>query len=151
MMQPEEIRTGNHILYDGKPRIIYGIDPLREYEDLKCAVSLKILTKDKQFYGLDHKWLSQCKPIPLTNEILIKSGFNVATGKFQIWEDCKLTFFDEVFWIPGMYFLEDDSETWVLYHGYDEDMYWQLKRVKYLHELENIIYFLTGEELDVNL
>ena len=80
---------------------------------------------------------SNIKPIPLTEEILLKCGF-----------------------------VKDDfSKTYVRYsignfniiHDTDKDIFicdgikYTLVCVEYLHQLQNLYYVLTGEELEVSL
>lgn len=151
MIKPEEIRLNNWVLFEGKPRIIYSIDPIREYEDLKCAISLKIFFRNGELYGFDHRWLSQCEPIILNEDVLLKSGFTKSAGHHKIWEDTKLSNFEEIFWIPGIYFLEWDDDHYTLYHADDEHTYWQLMWVRTLHELQNVIFALTKKELEISL
>lgn len=75
-----------------------------------------------------------CYAIPLTEEILLKMGFE------------KLS---EVVWHVEY---RIDSQYTIIY--YKEDKYFKLfntfsslVKVKYLHELQNLIFALTGEEL----
>ncbi len=108
------------------------------------------------FYIMDGKTIdiifNDCKPINLNEDWLIKCGFKHVIGKDNVWDELKLSNFDEVWWIPGMYFIVKDCDSFVLYHCTDEDTYWQLTfKIKYVHQLQNIIFDLTNEELVVEL
>jgi hypothetical protein len=78
--------------------------------------------------GLAGKIAIDCTPIPLTPEILLKSGFEA---------------FDD-----GWYILE--SFTWNIY---DKLIRWNSFQLKcqYLHQLQNLYFALTGEELEISL
>jgi hypothetical protein len=70
------------------------------------------------------------KPIPLTEEILLKCGFQ---KKYKSYEKNDFTFIDG---------------------GYDKFAYKLAilaKTPKFLHQLQNLYFALTGEELQINL
>jgi hypothetical protein len=76
-------------------------------------------------------------PIPLTPEILEKCGFERQVDENS--EDC--------FYIPiSETFLEiriTDKTSWI------GEVY--LPETKYVHQLQNLYFALTGEELEINL
>ena len=88
-----------------------------------------------------------CSPINITNEILEKCGFveidsfdggtmdTLQLGKFNIQTSC---YIDSVPWI-NIYFPNGDGSNTHLQ-----------KEIKYLHQLQNIYFYLTGLELDIN-
>jgi len=84
-------------------------------------------------------------PISLNKDWLLHFDFKLGKGA-----DLKLSEFDEVYWIEGLYFIEIEDDEFVLYRADDENTYWQLKRMKYVHELQNIYSDLENEELTIN-
>lgn len=94
------------------------------------------------------------EPIELTPEVLIKCGFKQVEGEDNIWEELKLSNFEIVWWISGMYFITTDGfgGDFDFNHATDEDTYWTIHHsVKHLHQLQNLFFSLTGEELIINL
>lgn len=84
------------------------------------------------------------EPIELTEEWLIKFGFiRIDEIIFQkIINNQVLTFnLNE-----GVIFLEGSGTTGNL----DDDYCFQIKKVKYVHQLQNLYFCLTGEELKIN-
>jgi len=74
------------------------------------------------------------KPIPLTEEWLIKFGFQdntIRIGEMQI-------IFDEDY---GSYYLGDEQEI-----GLNPDL-----EIKHVHQLQNLYFALTNEELTIKL
>lgn len=92
----------------------------------------------KVFNGL-HYYENEIFPIPLSPEILEKCGFSKTSYEEQSWQISQSE--------NGIVFCEDDK------NGYCEvvlDFYSQV-RVRYLHQLQNLYYALTGTELNINL
>lgn len=82
------------------------------------------------------------EPIPLTEEILLKCGFEV-NGKYYhskyIQDSIKLIY---------------DFDQRILYFKYNGEFSPMIqipKTIEYLHELQNIIHALTGQELKIEL
>lgn len=78
--------------------------------------------------------LDRIKPIPLTEEILLKCGFYQENGVMsyatQDYSSVKITY-----------------ETLAKYYR----LYPYTYRIDYLHQLQNLYFDLTGEELEVKL
>lgn len=75
---------------------------------------------------------SKLKPIPLTPEVLEKAGFK----QFEIsW--------DLLIYYPDIYLRYENGSIKM---GIKHDT-----KVKHLHSLQNLIFALTGEELEINL
>lgn len=89
-----------------------------------------------------------CKPIPLTEEILLKCGFNWSDGnkthiEINMGEGRNLTF----------YFKDDKINETQLYDQMNQvynGMYF-FKPLLYLHQLQNLYFALTNTELEINL
>jgi len=89
------------------------------------------------------------EPFPLTEEILLKCGFVEGDNKWfneMYYTDCKEA--TELFVISfnlvsnRLAIYEIDMEDTCIFTG---------KKVYYLHQLQNLFYALTGEELTVEL
>ena len=85
------------------------------------------------------------EPIPLTEEILLKCGFKIreitvlgATQKHY-----------SNFRTLAIELLSDEYFMLGLHRGYDEIE--PIRRVKYVHNLQNLVYALTNEELKIEL
>jgi hypothetical protein len=120
-MKPQELRIGNWVLMDNEPTRVESISD--------NAINL---FSDWEFYF---------KPIPLTPEILDKAGFrkiNYYEGNafgLEISDSHELVCNERMFWLAC-----DDS-------FYNEP----LDHIKYLHQLQNLYFALTGEELNIQL
>lgn len=90
------------------------------------------------------------EPIPLSEELLLKAGFEISTGE-SLGES--LFYEDKVFWIEGLYILEHigEDEGFAFYHSDGQDGANLIKWVKHLHELQNLYWVLSGTELEINL
>lgn len=108
-MKAEELRIGNYIIYQ-KEHII------------KCDI------KDIELSEIDRE------PIPLTEEILLKCGFE---------------FFDNERIFNG--FVIEDFHNGNYYFTSGEGIKLHEKHIEYLHQLQNLYFSLTGEELNVKL
>ena len=83
------------------------------------------------------------RPIPLTPEILEKCGF-----KKELFEmsGCEVWHVPNTLWrVARSYRDENEYKLW---HERISPPTWNLKTLKYLHELQNIIFALTHEELN---
>jgi len=76
-----------------------------------------------------------CKPIPLSPEILEKCGFE--NQRYEEWE--AFAYKDTAICASW------DGVEWVFKYGYDSDL--SIASCEFLHQLQNLIYALTGEEL----
>lgn len=72
------------------------------------------------------------RPIPLTESILVAAGF----VKLPLNNE------DEWYWSNGPVELEQYDDGYILMAGYDRD-------VNNLHQLQNLYFVLTGEELPI--
>lgn len=86
----------------------------------------------------------ELKPIPITEEILMKCGFDKWNGhKYfdkNVDLDCSIQIALER---NIMYLCGNDACT--------EGHCFELQNVKYLHQLQNLYFALTGKELEINL
>ena len=97
----------------------------------------KVIRLDSDKDGYNH-FIDHCNPIPLTEDILLNCGFEymyknewLSKGMFGIRADLK-------YFVYGFPTLYTDKELFVC-------------NIKHLHQLQNLYFALTGEELEVNL
>lgn len=135
MIKANELRIGNWVTELRNSRIVSidGIEPNHEF------VWVNYLNGFGQYkVGVDN-----IEPIPLTPEILEKCGF-VLISKNSYW-----CFKNEVGFVLCMWMADSCVQGFEVkgsfYYG---DSYIE---IKYLHQLQNIYFSLTGEELDVKL
>lgn len=136
MIQAQELRIGN-LLYDSNENIVVvesinkeGINiffnPNKGHECIECYYN---------WYGL--------QPIPITEERLLEFGavkYNISQFYLDLKHKMDLTHTLQLFWnIGDDYFICEFSSrsTHVCYFN----------DVKYIHQLQNLIFYLTGKEL----
>lgn len=123
-MKAEELRIGNFIMDSDTDRIGHVVR----------------LSKKKVSVKLEHSTLWQdideFEPIPLSEEVLLKCGFE--EDETHVSEDHPWAIWvknDVVISLPYFKFSFESTDV----------------EIKYLHHLQNLIYALTGEELEVSL
>lgn len=79
--------------------------------------------------------IEELKPIPLTEEWLERFGFNKVSHIWEFWKNSG--------WDLRQHKLED--KWWLFYMGQDLDCV----RIDYVHQLQNLYFALTGEELEL--
>lgn len=121
-MKANELRIGNWVW--------------NEPQQIPVQVDIKILQEqlnaDK---GFGESW----QPIPITEEMLLKFGF-VFGMKFQDFVRGKYCYVE----ILGCNFYGYFSENGVFYFNSKTE-------IKHIHQLQNLYFALTGEELGINL
>lgn len=121
-MKPQELSIGNLVCYNGK------------------VVKVEQITKHKIGYHtkpnetrMNYARLCEVEPIPITEELLLKCGFDEPCDGVYEREDFEIT--------------KEGDEWWVSWHGGCD--YWFA--IKYLHQLQNAYQLVTGEELEIKV
>ena len=85
--------------------------------------------------------------IPLTEEILLKCGFKKTEEYYAADEENVDVYTIGCFDIA---FIDNEYKLWI---AINEDSYYNFAwtKIKYLHQLQNLYWCLTGQELEVNL
>lgn len=124
MIQANEIRIGNWINIQSHNQYAQIIEIKSGRPDNRDFVRISSPNLDTQF-AVE---ISQISPIPLTEEILLKAGFEKDTGEFYLYKDITVrkTYYSDYFW--RFIFKQQ-----------------RIKDIKYLHDLQNTIFALTGE------
>ena len=128
METTKELRIGNLVEdHNGVHYVIY-------------AISRNSVIVDPPFGWFD---ISEIKPIPLTEEWLVKFGFEKS-----IFDDTYI----EANKNDKCYRFDNPDECYYISYGKQNSMfcsvdYGGLKYINYAHQLQNLFYSLTGEEL----
>lgn len=100
--------------------------------------------KFKGLYQYDPEWykyVHMFEPIPLTEEWLLKFGFRMEKGADFFY--CKRTKMPNVT-------LEVNLNFRVILFDRKRKVFTDIKYTKYVHQLQNLYFALTGEELKLN-
>lgn len=124
-MKPEELRVGNWY-----KSVKFGVPVRCHITDLyELCVMSDGATDDPPIKEM-------FEPIPLDEEWLVKFGFIYSNG--VSWS------MDKEY--NGLVVADDDSDDWYAVEWYGAS----LTTVTYVHQLQNLYYALTGEELKIN-
>ena len=139
-MKPSELRIGNWVInktYPGDENPVQ-IDTLHDFFDQYPVVRI----------NGDHP--DHISPIPLTDEWLLKFGFFL-----------KEEIYNEHFF-KGALFQDRNSDEFVIHHGdeyhyirdisssaFDGSTEYRTTKIQYVHQLQNLYFALTGEELEI--
>lgn len=137
MIKINELRIGNSIA------IKKGLN------EIEKVFAINLQDREVNFLELD-----QVKPIKLTTEVLEKCGWypegsEAGDDGAMEWGDDDARD-DYIFtWVPqvGRYMNEESLGLWIRTNYGHEQISVPLKRVQYLHQLQNIIYDFTGKKL----
>ena len=133
MIQANELRIGNKVYYNGMIVTIQQI-----LSDSVMAYSIADMPDDEYSF-------SEINPIPLSPEILEKCGFKEVFTKD--WYSIRINDESYLYSNPrdgfGLTIENKDEET----NTDIEELFIQLPHIKYLHQLQNLIFALCGEEL----
>jgi len=128
MIKAQELRLGNLFQYCGN-----------SYE---CLGALQLMTyyQPKEDIGQRLAYYTDIKPIPLTEEWLLKFGFEKRTGKYI--GNC---------WAFGINPRTEDYLIALEQINENQDFFYQNSffDIKSVHQLQNLYFALTGEELSI--
>jgi hypothetical protein len=127
-MKAQELRIGNYHLY----HIVDKLDERGEYDEV-CQIDIEDLRILDRFDSPEYK------PIPLSEEWLLKLGFKDCPGYSQ-----RGTYFelDDIFIC-----LTDFSVSLIADDPYCAHKVKQ--KIEYVHQLQNLYSALTGKELEI--
>lgn len=130
MINANEIRIGNWVEIRG---IGHGSVTSINVKDIST-----ISIKNAHRY-VSNSDLQLITPIPITSEILEKCGFKKVADEFYKKDNLYFKNYDMDLCLGGTHYILDDFED--ITTG----------ECKYLHQLQNLYFALTGEELNVQL
>lgn len=108
-------------------------------EELRIGNWVLMYGKPHQFQEYDFTWEEEAfAPIPLTPEILEKAGFENERSYFSnITRDFEICYYDGEAWLE-----REKGDQYSIISGFP---------IKYIHQLQNLYFALTGEELQIQL
>lgn len=143
MIAAQDLRIGNWIEYDGWHPDLQLKAP-KEIKPYPVKVkSIEWFEDEKEhciedISGMGRGFPSSFKPIPLTEEILLKAGFEKMSsheyqcGKIIITKSVR----ENMFWFEWNSDYQNENQLWI----------------KTVHQLQNLIYVISGgEELNITL
>ena len=140
-MKASELRLGNLVQYGGTTAKVCQIEKAFFY----CE------TDGNDFFTRDGE--SGAKPIPLTKEWLLKFGFvekNIGNKLSESWYELKYLSNEHEPMITSWVSILINIETWscVICDEYPDEIGANTKiKIEYVHQLQNLYFALTGEEL----
>jgi hypothetical protein len=125
-MKANSLRIGNLVSQNGFYGYVYSIESAEPRNDIRFSDKDIITLFDN---GMTYVPIDEIEPIPLTEEWLIKFGFNkVCSMYIRISDINEMEFFDNIITF--------------------KDWFCKLeKKIQYVHQLQNLYFALTGEEL----
>jgi hypothetical protein len=124
-MKAQELRIGNYVLFanDGT---IFTVNTIEGY-------GMILLNKDED------TWIEydQIEPIPLTEELLLKFGNAEKDSRFSN----EITIYDRFQFIW--------KENYKYWYVITRDSKEYLTKIEFVHEYQNFIFALTGNELEL--
>ena len=141
-MKATELRIGNYVYYEHTTHIVSGIHGNKVYswwvKDGEPVIEYE--AKDISGTQVENPYIdviSQYEPIPLTEEWLIKLGFEKLTDSKDGFKNTTYTYTKGISFI--VYFDGVRLST----------NFWMGNEKHYIHQLQNLFYVLSGEELTI--
>lgn len=132
-MEAKELRIGNYVTDRGGKAL--RIDWF-EREKVCCE---RITINGIQLHPLTERF-EFCKPIELTEELLLKLGFEKCNDLDTFYSLDIMNGWTKIYYTPK----HNIFEISISYHA-------SAVKIKYLHQLQNLYFALTGEELKIEL
>ena len=152
-MNVQELRIGNVVKVSLINTVmVKGIHP----KTLLCEESESLSGEDEfadmiEYEGSD-TWgnteIEEFLPIDLTEKILLKCGFKKINDRGYCSDEEKKTIYS-----CGLVDIAFSNENFFLWVEVDEDPYYSFccTKIEYLHQLQNIVFAISGTELEINL
>jgi hypothetical protein len=131
----------------GLPFKVIGINPLLESN--KPSDDYVITVCD--FYGTYKIYNEFIEPIPLTPEILVKAGFEIDVVSTHDYKRYDLFTTETCYLIGDFHAYFELTSTSNDKDGNTCFNHKAVPNIKYLHKLQNLYLYLTGEELPIEL
>ena len=130
-MKANELRIGNYVNCPKDGQNPFRIDLL---DFVSCGIGKFGMIYDKSVHPLTW-YLQDLQPIPLTEEWLLRFGFNFDNGQYELGD---------------IVFQLEKNEFQVVLIADDPGCAHFVKyKYKYVHQLQNLYFALTGEEFKV--
>jgi len=147
-MKTTELRIGNYVYYEHTTHVVYGIEGKNLYtwwvNDGKPNIEYE--NEDgKQIENPYADIIDRHEPIPLTEEWLLKLGFSpegYKKGYIGIEHKAGGMITDFVLTYP--YKIGDFQKHFIWEHSK-----WKYNSIEYVHQLQNLFFALTEQELEI--
>lgn len=130
MIEAKELRSGNYVL--GNP---LSIPRLGIYSNGVTKITSHGIS-EIEFGNINYD------PLPITEEILIKAGFTIVKTTTAYGYDCNKYCEEVKYTLRGAW----NGENWFAYEILNNGTH---KKIEYVHQLQNLYFALTGEELKI--
>lgn len=144
-MKASDIRIGNWVTTDLFPELPKEKNPYKEFQIVAMNIGFdnSSVFSDVNYYPKSVS-LEKLKPIPLTPEWLERFGFNS-----ELWINLNTHYFELIH-------TKENGVDW-FYPVYAEinelscemEQQVSLNRIQYVHQLQNLYFALTGDELEL--
>lgn len=145
-IKASDLRIGNYV----QPKDVnlgYGFKTMRRNPTKVLEVRENTIVSFKNDFVCQEEKLDELEPILLTLEILVKCGFE--PFPFDADENHEEYFRLRVDKMDGqIVYYQYKNEFYVSAH-HSPDFYGVEVKLKYLHELQNLFFILSGNELDI--
>jgi hypothetical protein len=125
-MKPAELRIGN---------LVYKYYP--------SGIEIEAVNEINSYF-VNGIGISAIEPIPLTEEWLVKFSF-VSSMPYECFR--KWTFHNNNSRIKGWVLIFFNGKVCRRYLGKENSIYWNKIKIHHVHQLQNLYFALTGEEL----
>lgn len=143
MIQANELRIGNYVQVAGH---IYVCDSIQKDGGIFSPIKLM---NPSDYIDMPYN----PTPIPLTEEILLKSGFE-KHGKVVSYLSLNTGLsdgYDDVEALLNWSDFTEKNEGELLFVFEGKGRWINISHIKHLHQLQNLYFALTGEELTIDL
>jgi hypothetical protein len=147
-MKANELRIGNLFQYKNEQRIVGTI-----YSNFEGEPAIEVLERKDSHINVYTYTLKEIEPIPLTEEWLIKFGFEISQSNKHLFSIeafgksfCVLKYITDENIDEEYKHLDFKNFIFDIPSYYDEARFYGKK---YVHELQNFHFALTGEELKI--
>jgi hypothetical protein len=137
ILKPQDVRVGNWVQFDNE--VIKVTDIFNG--------GINVCDDNYETYPIHY--LQQLEPIPLTPEILEKAGFK--KGYQKDWRRLNITPKGSNTKFCFVACIAEGIDNWVDYTVDDVFATRRRTNIKHLHQLQNLYFALTGEELEIEL
>ena len=141
MIQGKEIRIGNYLKdRGGKVLRVDFIEYVQDGFDTKFGQ--KMFIEGQEVHPMT-EYSDYAEPIPITNDWLIKLGFKLYPSGYY----CLDVSGEKVYISIG---LKHDTEPNLILDSGEKALSYDLKHIRYIHQLQNLFYSLAGVELSAS-
>ena len=123
-MEVKELRIGNIVCYNGE---VVKVEQVTKHE-------IGYHTKPNET-RMNYARLCEIEPIPITDELLLKNGFEQCDYMFK-------TLFIEMYEVGNGWHLHIDNDKFETAIALT---------IKYLHQMQNAYYLVAGKELEIKV